>query len=293
MKNRSLLLVSICVLLTICAPASADWTPGTPNTKWVQMPDTTPLGMDVYNSVIPNIVPPVGVGKYLADDFLCTTPGPITDVHIWGSWLNDILPVNSAGLPDPTAVAFKLSIHADVPGVPGATPSHPGPALWETIIPPGSYKAVTWTQVPDGEGFFNPNTGQLIRPADKVIWQYNFNIPPAAAFFQQGTTANPIVYWLDVLAQPTDDRALFGWKTRDPNPQNPGGGHFNDDAVWGDGVFAIGGSPTGWQELRYPSSHPLAGQSIDLAFALTTIPEPATLGLLGTAALILLNRRRR
>ncbi|MHC4338563.1 MAG: DUF7901 domain-containing protein, partial [Planctomycetota bacterium] len=42
----------------------------------------------------------------------------------------------------------------------------------------------------------------------------------------------------------------------------------NDDAV-----FAIGqgGVPTSqWQELRYPVGHPFAGQSIDLAFEITT-----------------------
>jgi len=293
MSRKSLAFVLSVLLIATClhTNALADWPNGQP-TKYFQLPDKTPLGMDVYNSVIPGIVPPVGVGKYLADDFPCTTPGPITDIHIWGSWLHDVLPVNAAGAPDPSAVAFKLSIHEDIPATPDS-PSRPGATLWERIVPPGSFKVVPAVQVPDGEGFYNPNTGEFVRAADKVIWQYNFTIPTTdQPFFQKGTAANPVIYWLDVLAAPQDPNAIFGWKTRDPNPQNPGGGHFLDDAVWGDGFFGIGGSPTGWQDLRYPSGHPYAGQSIDLSFALTTIPEPASFSLVGIGSLLLLKRRK-
>src|SRR5205085_7160156 len=44
----------------------------------------------------------------LADDFICTNTGPVTDIHIWGSWLNDLV--------DPTPT-FWLGIYYDVPAI--------------------------------------------------------------------------------------------------------------------------------------------------------------------------------
>jgi hypothetical protein len=64
--------------------------------------------------------------------------------------------------------------------------------------------------------------------------------------------------------------------------------HWNDDAVWN----ASTSPPPVISELQYPAGHPYAGQSIDLAFALTT-PEPATLSLLALGGAILIHRRRK
>ena len=44
------------------------------------LPPNIDGGLDVKDSR-DNIV--------LADDFPCNTTGPITDIHLWGSWLND------------------------------------------------------------------------------------------------------------------------------------------------------------------------------------------------------------
>src|SRR3990172_9328291 len=86
-----------------------------------QLPDLTSTGMDV-NATFP---------KVLADDFLCTSTGPITDIHIWGSWLNDNRP--------PVA-NFRLSIHADIPAGPNNPYSRPGEQLW-----PGPLDAGEWS----------------------------------------------------------------------------------------------------------------------------------------------------
>src|ERR1035437_719446 len=59
----------------------------------------------------------------MADDFSCTTAGPITDIHLLGSWLNDAVDSNPV---------FQLSIYSDVPAnptVPGSF-SQPGDMLW-------------------------------------------------------------------------------------------------------------------------------------------------------------------
>src|SRR5207247_3055936 len=102
------------------------------------------------------------------------------------------------------------------------------------------------------------------------------------AFFQ----TNGTIYWLDVQVQPqppgdAQGPFVFGWKTST--------NHFNDDAVFGDNT-TFGGAPGFWRDLHDPAT----GQSLDMAFALTTIPEPAPFALLafGGALMLVLRQRR-
>src|SRR5208283_5119845 len=51
--------------------------------KYLQPPNLQ--GLDVWNN-----------GPWLlADDFVCTNSGPVSDIHIWGSWLNNLVDSNS------------------------------------------------------------------------------------------------------------------------------------------------------------------------------------------------------
>ena len=225
--------------------------PSNPEVKWTRFPDLTDNGIDV-EATDPYL---------LADDYNCTVTGPVANITIWASWLNDYLPFGELYDPfqgDPMAVDFTLSIHADIPA--GASYSMPGDPLWWQ-----SFSAGTFTVIPEfqglQEGWLTPPMN-YIWPADTVCWRYDFQIDPHDAFVQQGTSDEPIVYWLDVQARPLDQEAKFGWKTSEQ--------HWNDDAVWGDGVEPYMGP---WFELRYPPSHELAGDSIDLAFEIVTTPE--------------------
>jgi len=215
--------------------------------KWERMPDLGTTGIDV-NACDPYV---------LADDFLCELTGPITEIGVWGSWLDDALP----GGGDPTAVEFTLSIHADIPA--GQSPtgfSMPGEVLWVRNFAAGEFSVAEWaTQIE--EGWMDPPDAYVF-PADWTCWYYNFVIPPLEAFIQQGTQSDPVVYWLDVQANPLDQEAHFGWKTTLD--------HWNDDAVWGMGVEPYAGP---WDELIYPNTHQMEGQSIDLAFCLYTDPD--------------------
>jgi len=78
-----------------------------------------------------------------ASDFLCTNAGFITNIVIWGSWSNDIVPMNPAsGLPDPRMVQFTISYHADIPATTNATGtnfSRPGPLLGTNVFGPGQF----------------------------------------------------------------------------------------------------------------------------------------------------------
>ncbi len=207
--------------------------------KWLQPPDLTPMGMDV-NATIPLI---------LADDFLCTEPGPITEIHVWGSWLNDILPI------DPGNVNFVLSIHTDIPANPPDQPfSMPGEIIWLGHYAAGSFMFGPYAEEL-AEGWFDPAQQLYLPLGDTRCWHYIFPVPEGE-LVQMGTPDNPVVYWLDVQALPQEG-AMFGWKTSML--------HWNDDAVWGLGNEPYLGP---WSELRYPDMHPYHPQSIDLAFAL-------------------------
>ena len=179
----------------------------------------------------------------LADDFLCTMTGPITAVHIWGSWLDDQR--------DPS-VQFKLSFHSDVPaGVDVDTPwSHPGPELWSMFFNPAQYQVRSWFF--ENQRFYDPFFGVV--GSDTRIWQYNFFIPEVLAFHQQFGN----IYWLDVQA--FSDGDLFGWTTSYD--------HFNDNAVFGDGSF--------WEPMHDPDYDPDGTKPLDMAFVLETVPEPGS-----------------
>ncbi len=269
------------MLALVASPVRADWDPSMP-TKYVQLPDLNPTGLDVnatfaYQSDGTGGWPFV---KILADDFPCTTTGPITDIHVWGSWLNDQVNPNTQ---------FKLSIHDDVPAPPTGGYSHPGTELWSRIFTPGSYLPKLYAI--GTEQFYEPNTDEIIG-ADTQVWLYNFLIPETDAFMQQGSSKDPKVYWLDVQAivpaAPAGTfQEVFGWKTsRD---------HWNDDATFADTEFPGGPLVSNWRELRYPIGHQYEGQSIDLSFAITTIPEPGTMLLLvtGLVGLLVFAWRRR
>jgi hypothetical protein len=233
---RRMILLWITALMVLPLAAFADWDPSMPS-KWVQLPDLSIMGIDV-NASGPFI---------LADDFLCTEPGPITDIHIWGSWLSDYS----------SEVKFTLSIHADLPVGPQGY-SIPGDVLWSRTFQPGEYTARIWEQGID-EGWMDPPDAYFF-PGDHVCWQFNFYISESEAFIQHGTPDQPIVYWLDVKVEPLEPGALFGWKTSLD--------HWNDDAVWGMGMEPYFGP---WYELIYPPNHEMAGRSIDLAFVITTL----------------------
>jgi len=206
-------------------------TAGAQEVKWDQMPDASPMGLDVsaYQPFI------------LADDFQCTESGMITQIDFWGSWYNDGPPMG-----DPNMVAFTLSLHSDVPA--GQSYSHPKDLLWMHMFGPGECTAQLWSV--GQEGWFEP-TGYYEPFADTQIWLYSCPIP-SSLWFQQAVGT---VYWLDVQATPLAP-ALFGWKTSLD--------HWNDDGVWSMGSEPI--PPLSWLELRYPPGHPMAGMSIDLAF---------------------------
>lgn len=274
--------------LVLCLAAGsgwADWEPWqTHKMHWPQFPDLTPTGLDVDATGDVPYTP-----NHLADDFLCTATGPITDIHIWGSFLNDRPPEGPDGQPDPGGMVFRLSIHADFPDPDGPGPEYSRPLMdpppWQMEFAPGdpNYRVRLWADGLD-ERYWNPTDPALPLEPDTVCWQFNFFIDEAEAFRQKEGE----IYWLDVQAWDPQGLARWGWKTTNPIETE----HFNDDAVFWDPSLPPDQLLGQWNELRYPLGHPFEGQSIDLAFVIT--PEPTTWVLigLGTAALAFRRRRR-
>ncbi len=211
------------------------------NDKWYQPPNLDNTGMDV------DMFPfPVYEYNGLADDFLCNFTGPITDIHFWGSFRNDVIP----DLPSQT---FEISFYADIPA--GQVDySMPGELLWRYVFEPGTYIV---TQITDN----NPEDYYVIPGAVWIddnhlnCYQYDIYIPGEIAFFQE----EGIIYWLgirDINAQPEYG---FGWKT---TPD-----YFN----WNDNATYLCDPPGFWCPLYYPVGHEYTPEtSVNLAFALTT-----------------------
>jgi hypothetical protein len=250
--NRTCGVLFVAVALVCSVPASGDWDPGD-GTKmhYPQLPD--PNGWDVNWFTTGPLL--------LADDFRCEQTGPITDVHLWFSSLQDDHWNGSI-------VSVKLSIWSDIPASQSPSGySMPGSPLWE-------YDATgVFTERLYGNGLQG-----WIEPGEPPIYltDNHFDIrqlnvdPIDRPFIQQ----KGMIYWLAVELESFD--AYHGWKTSLD--------HFNDGAVWGHKP-QIGGLHPDWLQVLDPTGAPL-----DFAFVIT--PEPASLTLLGLAGLALMRRRR-
>lgn len=279
-------MTTVIAILTIAAGTTmADWNEGDPfKMHNPQLPDLE-NGMDVLDSLTVDGTTFEPLLKFLADDWRCTSTGPVTDIHVWGSWLEDNVP--TAG---PNHGTFVLGIYDDVPAYPPPVPfSRPGNLLWHGQFHPGQYVARQYATA--DELFYDPNEMSTLGQ-DTTVWQYNFSLDPEATFVQQKDD----IYWLAIANVDTDDdgdvdaddlaRAVegidrYGWKTS--------ADHFSDSAVFADltGITDTGlvddihPPLTGlWQEIPSP-----IGETVDLAFVITGVPEPASIALLGLGLL--------
>ena len=192
----------------------------------------------------------------LADDFLCTNTGPITDLHLWGSWMND--------QPALGAITFWLGIYSDVP--PSATNSfsHPGNLLWNQFFAPGQYSETFWTK--GTENFLDPGPPQILGPESNV-WYYCFF--PTNPLIQTGSIYSTNRYWLAAYAQlPTGTGNQFGWKTTTGIHQD-----ISVHAPWA-------GGPPPVNPAWLPTLVASTGGPLDLAFMVTTPTNPCPFALI-------------
>jgi hypothetical protein len=108
-----------------------------PIVKWEQLPDEMYTGIDIRCDRAD------GVARTLADDFECTTSGPINKVVLWGSWQGDI---------KGQIQTIHLSIHSDKPAS-GPDYSEPNELLWaKDSTPLISLRRSIWITSRNGSG---------------------------------------------------------------------------------------------------------------------------------------------
>jgi len=177
-----------------------------------------------------------------ADDWVCETTDPVTDIHWWGSFLgwNGQEPPS---LPD----YFRVKIWTDVPQGPGKPFSHPGQKIWEFDTPGYACQFVGWD--------FDPRTAKY-----EACYKFDYVMRPDQYFWQDPGVH---IYWVSIEAVYMSgvDPYIWGWKTRPRDPASPA----PDCAVIRD---PAGGS-IGWKPLRDVI---VDGDQWDLAFYLTTTP---------------------
>jgi hypothetical protein len=245
----------ICVLAMILSmilttTAIADWDAGDDHKMhWPQLPDLSDKGVDVSLLYQP-----------LADDFLCNRTGHVTNIHIWGSFRDDVLPVGGEG-----SLTLKLSIYSNKPagawGIPWSSPRY---LLWSREFKPGGYNVREITNSAK-EDWYDPVTGDFVQDDHFSIYQYNFEIKTTVAFYQYEGQ----IYWLSVeditesqWSDPNNPEYEFGWKSTRPELQ------------WMDDSTVLTTFPF-WDPLVYPNGHEYQGKSLDLAFVINgTVPPP-------------------
>jgi len=238
-KIRKKLLTIVLLLAVLVIPASAIWRPGDPNIMhFPQLPDINETGVDV-----------VATPTCLADDFQSSKTELITDIILWGAWLDD-----KVG-PLDLSIAFFSNLPAGTGGVPY---NRPGELLWYRSIPAEEIEA-TGIATSDSP-LYEASTSQVIG-ATSITIQYEIYVDPCEAFMQHEDT----IYWLSIQRPNVDDGNIFGWKTSF--------NHFN-----GAGVFQYVPADDGQPEIRqlfYPITHQYVGQRMDMAFVIaTSVPGP-------------------
>jgi len=195
----------------------------------------------------------------LADDWLCMDGLPITDIHWWGSYLafeeNSPTPLIDPRHPDQFSFSMHLDVAADDPAN-NFGYSFPGSQVNGALANLTDYTVNYFGTIDHGDFF-------------EHIYQYNFLLPEP--WLQQMGQ----IYWLDISAlydpiAPTE--TPWGWHQAITQ--------FGDDAVIN----------VTFDPFWFPID---SDNKINLAFELSTVPEPGVMLLFGFGSVLWVFRRLR
>ncbi len=162
--------------------------------KWVQRPEPY-LPPDAINGW--DELSHYGIMQIVADDWVCSSDQPVTDVVWWGSflgWGHNPPPL----LPN----RFHLAIWTDVPAGVDQEFSHPGQVIWEHWCDAYEWSWVGWD--------FDPRDWSV---PPEACYRFSCALPASNWFYQPGDGG---IYWLSVSAAYDTGEPPYpwGWKTR-------------------------------------------------------------------------------
>ncbi len=154
-------------------------------------------------------VPSLYDGTFVADDWFCKSPRPVTSIH----WVGSYTDWDSDFPPSVAPHAFLIGIWTDVPKGENTDWSHPGEMIWEWTVP----RELLDERVQGKD--FHPE--YMSRP--DTCFRYDFVIPEDKWFRQE---SDSMIYWLSIAAlyEEVPDSFVWGWTTRHH--------YFHDDAVY-------------------------------------------------------------
>jgi hypothetical protein len=221
MKRSSLLMFLVCALTLLFGVAplvQADWDPG-----------------DSYKMHYPQL-PMIYGGwdvclccQWVADDFVCSETGPITDIHFWVSFKEDMeFPLNDPAM-------WDITIRDDAGGMPGAIrwafsggnivtrPYGGGAQGWLCPSPPPPPLAIPPFPIPDHYDVYQVNITDLLEPMiqqqDTTYWlviKANLPwMPPPSVGWKQATSVHqsPAMYdfgmgWMPIFMATPDTQGI-------------------------------------------------------------------------------------
>jgi hypothetical protein len=172
-------IVPVLVLLVSSTLTLADWSPG-----------------DDYKMHSPQLPNPNGwdiclIHQPIADDFKCSQSGPITDIHFWVSWKDNVANFR--------AVEWQVSIHSDMAGQPGIN-------LW--TLDPNRTDISSRPYGTGDQGWHCPRNSLTISHDHTNIYQVNITKISKPCNQTKGNK-----YWLVIQAKMGTSTAEVGWKT--------------------------------------------------------------------------------
>jgi len=258
--------------------------------KWSQIPEVIgdmfpPMiyGWDQYSIYDENI----GTVIMAADDWKCTDPRPITDVHWWGSFVGWTQPYLPSILPDYFMMCIWKDVPANVSDPDGtSTPySRPRECVWVHKCDNWVWNFAGYDQDPRFE--FADIDPRLGTPQEnEACFQFNQLLSEDSWFWQEGGDAagDGNIYWISIAAvyvnrEPEQILHPWGWKTRPHKNLDVAGVITDLSGQWPPftcGTFVSGFFPL---LLPNPDSYP-DGRAFDLAFELTTNEQAPCYGLI-------------
>ena len=234
MNFRKLLLFAL-IMSFISVPAMAHWLPDDGHKMhFPQLPDKNGWDVPLYPIMV-------------ADDFKCSESGPITDIHFWVSWKDDVVG---------EVFDWYIAIHADADG-------RPGDILWK-------YKTgniAVRHEEPSKQGWLNPygkTEDETFIPKNHTKYSL-INVTEIEDPFKQeeGT-----IYWLVIHAYSNiDSDGVVQFQARWKTSLDA----FNYPAMWSPGPWSA--SPIGWRPIPTPSSY----EQVDMAFVINRTEQPQRL----------------